>query len=114
MDELIKKKLARNWFKTLQEVICQEIEELEGKKNIFKINNWERGKKSNEGGGQFRILENGKIFEKVGVNFSEVYGKFSKKFRSRMPGGDKNPKILGIRYINSNAYAKPSCSSHAF
>ena len=65
MDELIKKKLARNWFKTLQEVICQEIEELE-EKNIFKIKNWERGKKSNEGGGQFRILENGKkIFEKV-------------------------------------------------
>ena len=93
MDELIKKKLARNWFKTLQEVICQEIEELEGKKNIFKIKNWERGKKSNEGGGQFRIFENGKIFEKVGVNFSEVYGKFSKEFRNRIPGGEKNPKF---------------------
>ena len=79
MDQTIKKKLARNWFKTLQEVICQEIEELEAKKNIFKIKNWERGKNSNEGGGQFRILENGKIFEKVGVNFSEVYGKFSKE-----------------------------------
>ena len=25
MDQIIKKKLARNWFKTLQEVICQEI-----------------------------------------------------------------------------------------
>ena len=93
MDELINKKLARNWFKTLQEVICQEIEELEGKKNIFKIKNWERGIKSNEGGGQFRILENGKIFEKVGVNFSEVYGKFSKEFRSRIPGGEKSPKF---------------------
>ncbi len=93
MDQTIKKKLARNWFKTLQEVICQEIEELEGKKNIFKIKNWERGKNSNEGGGQFRILENGKIFEKVGVNFSEVYGKFSKQFRNRIPGGDKNPNF---------------------
>ena len=31
MDQIIKKKLARNWFKTLQEVICREIEELEGK-----------------------------------------------------------------------------------
>ena len=39
MDQTIKKKLARNWFKTLQEVICQEIEELEAKKNIFKIKN---------------------------------------------------------------------------
>ena len=93
MDKLIKKKLARNWFKTLQEVICQEIEELEGKKNIFKINNWERGKKSNEGGGQFRILENGKIFEKVGVNFSKVHGKFSKEFRKKIPGGEKKPKF---------------------
>ena len=37
MDELIKKKLARNWFKTLQEVFCQEIEELEGKSNLFEI-----------------------------------------------------------------------------
>ena len=93
MDQTIKKKLARNWFKTLQEVICQEIEELEEEKNIFKIKDWERGKKSNEGGGQFRILENGKIFEKVGVNFSEVYGKFSKDFRNRVPGGDKNPNF---------------------
>jgi len=93
MDQTIKKKLARNWFKTLQEVICQEIEELEEEKNIFKIKDWERGKNSNEGGGQFRILENGKIFEKVGVNFSEVYGKFSKQFRNRIPGGDKNPNF---------------------
>ena len=114
MDEIIKKKLARNWFKTLQEVICQEIEELEGKNKIFKIKNWERGIKSNEGGGQFRILENGKIFEKVGVNFSEVHGKFSKEFRKKIPGGEKKTKILGVRYINSNAYAKPSRSSNAF
>ncbi len=81
MDQIIKKKLARNWFKTLQEVLCKEIEELEGGSNLFKCKNWERGKKSNEGGGQSRIHENGKIFDKVGVNFSEVYGKFSKKFR---------------------------------
>ena len=39
MDKEIKKKLARNWFKTIQEVLCQDIEELEGKKNLFKIAN---------------------------------------------------------------------------
>ena len=93
MDNEIKKKLARNWFKTIQEVLCKDIEELEGKKNIFKITNWERGKKSNEGGGQFRIFENGKIFEKVGVNFSEVYGKFSKEFRNKVPGTGKKPNF---------------------
>ena len=93
MDNEIKKKLARNWFKTIQEVLCKDIEELEGKKNIFKITNWKRGKKSNEGGGQFRIFENGKIFEKVGVNFSEVYGKFSKEFRNKVPGTNKKPNF---------------------
>ena len=93
MDEIIKKKLTKNWFKTLQEVFCQEIEELEGKSNLFKITNWQRGKKYNEGGGQFRIYENGKIFEKVGINFSEVYGKFSKKFKNKIPGTDKSNKF---------------------
>ena len=93
MDQIIKKKLAKNWFKTLQEVLCQEIEELEGRQNLFKYNNWEKGTKSNEGGGQFRIYENGKIFEKVGVNFSEVYGKFSKQFKSKIPGASKNAKF---------------------
>ena len=93
MDEIIKKKLAKNWFKTLQELLCKEIEELEGSSNLFKHKNWERGTKSNEGGGQFRIYENGKIFEKVGVNFSEVYGKFSKQFANQIPGANKNPKF---------------------
>ena len=93
MDQIIKKKLAKNWFKTLQEVYCNEIEELEGKSNLFKYTNWERGNNSNEGGGQSRILENGKIFEKVGVNFSEVYGKFSKQFKNRIPGGNKSSKF---------------------
>tara|TARA_Y100001970_G_scaffold290639_1_gene425134 strand:- start:593 stop:1420 length:828 start_codon:yes stop_codon:yes gene_type:complete len=93
MDKIIKKKLVRNWFKTLQEVLCHEIEDLEGKSNIFKHTNWERGIKSNEGGGQFRIFENGKIFEKVGVNFSEVFGKFSKGIRNKIPGTKKSSRF---------------------
>ena len=93
MDEIIKKKLARNWFKTLQEVLCKEIEELEGGSKLFKFKNWERDKKSNEGGGQSRIYENGKIFDKVGVNFSEVYGKFSNQFKNKIPGTNKNSKF---------------------
>ena len=93
MEQIIKKKLARNWFKTLQEVLCKEIEELEGRSNLFRYKNWERGKKSSEGGGQSRLYENGKIFDKVGVNFSEVYGKFSKQFRNKIPGTSKNSKF---------------------
>ena len=107
MDKEIKKKLARNWFKTIQEVLCQDIEELEGKKNLFKITNWKRGKNKNEGGGQFRIFENGKIFEKVGVNFSEVYGKFSKEFRKRIPGTDTNPNFVPLSYSRLNSTYLP-------
>ena len=67
MDQYIKKKLAKNWFKTLQEVLCREIEEKEGNKTKFKFTNWNRSKNNDEGGGQYRILENGKIFDKVGA-----------------------------------------------
>jgi len=40
MNNLIKKKLVKNWFKTLQNSICKEIEELEGKKNLLKSKKW--------------------------------------------------------------------------
>ena len=93
METKTKKKLVKNWFKVLQDIICRDIEELEGKKNIFKSKIWFRNKNKNEGGGEFRILENGKIFEKVGVNFSEVYGKLSKKFRKKIPGTSKSPNF---------------------
>ena len=93
MDQYIKKKLAKNWFKTLQEVLCKEIEELEVKKIKFKITNWDRSENKDEGGGQYRILENGRIFDKVGVNFSEVYGKFSNEFKNKIPGTKKSSKF---------------------
>ena len=50
-----------------------------GSRVKFNSKNWSKNKIKDEGGGEFRILKNGKIFEKVGVNFSEVYGKFSNK-----------------------------------
>ena len=90
MEIDIKKKLAKNWFKVLQDTICFDIEEIEKKKIKFVCKDWQRSKKKNEGGGEYRILENGKIFEKVGVNFSEVSGKFSKEFRSKIPGTSSN------------------------
>ncbi len=93
MDIKIKKKLVKNWFKILQDIICNDVEELEGKKNVFKSKVWFKGKNKKEGGGEFRILTNGKIFEKVGINFSEVNGKFSKKFRNQIPGTNKSPNF---------------------
>jgi len=93
MDKEIQKKLARNWFKILQNIICIEIENLENNSTKFISNNWNRNFIKDEGGGEYRILKNGKIFEKVGVNFSEVYGKFSKKMRKNIPGTKNSPNF---------------------
>ena len=81
MNLEIKKDLAGNWFKILQDAICDDISKLEKNKFKFKSTAWKRSNEKDEGGGEYRILNNGKVFEKVGVNFSEVYGKFPKKFQ---------------------------------
>jgi len=86
MENNIKKKLVKNWFKILQDVICFDIEELENKSIKFKSTEWKKNNKKDQGGGEYRILKNGKIFDKVGVNFSEVYGKLSKEFKNKIPG----------------------------
>ena len=93
METDIKKKIVKNWFKILQDVICYDIEEIEKKTKKFTSTEWQRNKNKDEGGGEFRILENGKVFDKVGVNFSEVYGKFSKEFRKKIPGASLNPNF---------------------
>jgi len=93
MNKEIKKKLASNWFKLLQNVICNDLEKIEGHKIKFKSIIWHRNKIKDEGGGEFRILKNGKIFEKVGVNFSEVYGKFPSEIKKNIPGTNKNPNF---------------------
>ena len=91
MNLEIKKDLTSNWFKILQNAFCDDIIKLEKNKLKFKSTVWRRSHKKDEGGGEFRLLRNGKIFEKVGVNFSKVYGKFPKQFQKKIPGADKNP-----------------------
>ena len=94
----IQKKLSSEWFLYLQNLICEEFEAIEQsvlsntKKRAgkFKKNIWNK-KKANEGGGQYFILNNGKVFDQVGVNFSRVQGKFSKNFKSKIPGANKSP-----------------------
>jgi coproporphyrinogen III oxidase len=93
MDIDIKKDLTSNWFKLLQNVICDDIVKIESNKIKFKSTSWKRSASKDEGGGEYRILSNGKIFEKVGVNFSKVYGKFPKKFQKNIPGAEKNPNF---------------------
>ena len=90
MDKEVKKQITKNWFKVLQNIICFEIEKLDNSNAKFICKKWEKNPKKNEGGGEYRILKNGRIFEKVGVNYSEVSGKFSKDIRKKIPGTKKN------------------------
>ena len=91
MNLEIKKSLTSNWFKLLQNSFCDEIQKLEKNKVKFHSTSWLRNDNKKEGGGEYRILKNGKIFEKVGVNFSKVHGKFPKKFQKKIFGAEKNP-----------------------
>ena len=93
MDFEIRKDLTSNWFKTLQDSMCHTISELEKNKIKFKSTTWKRNQNKDEGGGEYRILKDGKIFDKVGVNFSKVYGKFPKHFQKQIPGAEKNPNF---------------------
>lgn len=93
MDLEIKQKLTSNWFKSLQEMFCKTISDFEKNKISFKSTSWKRNLKKDEGGGEYRILKDGKIFDKVGVNFSKVYGKFPKKFQQNIPGAQRDPRF---------------------
>ena len=93
MDLEIKKNLTSNWFRLLQDVFCKDIVNLEKNKIKFKTTTWKKNLKKDEGGGEYRILKNGKIFDKVGVNFSNVYGKFPKKFKNKILGDEKDPRF---------------------
>ena len=93
MNTEIKKDLTSNWFKMIQESICHSISDLENNNISFKSTRWKKNNKKDEGGGEFRILKNGKIFDKVGVNYSKVYGKFPKNFQKKILGAKKDPSF---------------------
>ena len=93
MDLELKKDLTSNWFKTLQNAICDSISRIENKRIKFKTTLWKRSNKKDEGGGEYRILKDGKVFDKVGVNFSKVYGRFPKKLQKNIPGASKDPRF---------------------
>lgn len=61
---------VRAYLLNLQDTICQTLESLDGHQ-AFIQDEWTR---ELGGGGRSRVLEGGHVFEKAGVNFSEVYG----------------------------------------
>ncbi|MES2590316.1 MAG: oxygen-dependent coproporphyrinogen oxidase [Bacteroidota bacterium] len=67
---MLTKEQITEWFKSLQDAICISLEDTDGK-GKFQEENWLR---EEGGGGRTRILQNGNIIEKGGVNFSAVHG----------------------------------------
>ena len=95
----LKKRIVSSWFQLLQQMICYEFQKIEidfGKKNkqkpkLFRKKIWKKSETKNSGGGTYSTIKNGLIFDSVGVNFSEVSGKFHRKFKSQVLGAKKNP-----------------------
>ncbi len=72
---------AAEFFRGLQDRLTAAVEELDSTR--FREDAWDR---PGGGGGRSRVLEGGAVFEKAGVNFSEVFGEFSPEFAKSMPG----------------------------
>jgi len=95
----IKKKIASEWFKSLQRQIIDQFQLLENntskenkkKTKTFIKKEWKKTNKK-EGGGISYILTGGELFDKVGINQSTVSGQFEKVFRTKILGAEKNGK----------------------
>ncbi len=74
------------FIQTLQDDICAALEACDGAA-VFKEDDWQR---EEGGGGKTRIIANGKVWEKGGVNTSVVFGKTTPQMRTALAiDGDK-------------------------
>lgn len=68
----------KKYLTDLQKSICDSLELIDGKAH-FKDDEWNRPE---GGGGLSKVIENGRVFEKGGVNFSHVHGKMPDVLKS--------------------------------
>lgn len=66
------------YIQQLQDTITSKLEELDGNAK-FQQDLWER---EEGGGGRTRVIENGSVFEKGGVNISRVHGPLPKSMQN--------------------------------
>ncbi|MFK7866964.1 MAG: oxygen-dependent coproporphyrinogen oxidase [Alphaproteobacteria bacterium] len=108
---------AKAWFETLRDQICAKFEALEDRVPLhpqidgipagrFQRSSWKREDQvdptSDSGGGVMAVMRGGRVFEKVGVNCSTVYGQFSEEFAASIPGaeqGNRNFWASGISLV---------------
>ena len=82
------------YFRSLQDRICAGLEEIDGQR--FREDSWER---PGGGGGRSRVLTDAGIFEKAGVNFSEVFGQMSPEFARQLPGEGLDFRATGVSLV---------------
>jgi coproporphyrinogen III oxidase len=86
---------AVEYFQQLQDLICAALEKLDGG-DSFREDTWQR---TEGGGGRSRVLTNGAVFEKAGVNFSDVHGELSPEFAAQIPGEGRRFTAAGISLV---------------
>jgi coproporphyrinogen III oxidase len=81
----------------LQDKICKAIENVDGKA-LFIQDEWERAE-GKGGGGLTRVIQNGNVFEKGGVNTSVVYGHVTDRMRKHMTFNGEKWFACGISLV---------------
>jgi coproporphyrinogen III oxidase len=90
-----RRQAAIHYIRNLQDQICAELERLD-QKSRFREDAWVR---EEGGGGRTRVLTEGGVFEKAGVNFSDVFGHMSPEFARQIPGEGTAFTATGISLV---------------
>ena len=84
-----------SYIETLQDNITAALEEEDGKAR-FREDLWQR---EEGGGGRTRVIENGRVFEKGGVNISAVHGPLPQSMQQYFKVGDVDFFACGLSLV---------------